>query len=47
MISVSKYESVILNFKFMREFYMSIRVVKDKNINFVLNNLRMSVLEYY
>ena len=47
MISVSKYESVILNFKFMREFYMSIRVVKDKNINFLLNNLRMSVLEYY
>ena len=47
MISVSKYESVILNFKFMREVYMSIRVVKDKNINFLLNNLRMSVLEYY
>lgn len=47
MISVSKYESVILNFKFMREVYMSIRVLKNKNINFLLNNLRMSVLEYY
>ena len=45
LISVSKNNSVILNFKFMRELYMSIKVVK--NINFLQKNLRMSVLEYY
>lgn len=47
IISVSKYESVIYNLKFMREIYISIRVAKSRNINFLLNNLRMSTLEYY
>ena len=47
IISVSKYESVIYNLKFMREIYISIRVAKSRNINFLLNNLRMSALEYY
>ena len=47
MISISKNDSVILNFKFMRKFYISIKDAKDKNIKFLLNNLRMCVLEYY
>ena len=49
MVLLSKYESVILNFKFMSELYMSIKLIKckNKNINFLLKNLRMSVLEYY
>ncbi len=57
MISVSKYDSVILNFKLIRKIYMSIKNIKNENIknenikneniNFLLNNLRMSVLEYY
>ncbi len=47
IISVCKYNSVILNFKLMRDIYISIRIIKNKNINFLLNNLRMSVLEYY
>ena len=45
MISVSKNDSVILNFKFMREVYMSLRRIK--NNKHLFTNLRMSVLEYY
>jgi len=47
MSSVSKNSYLLQNIKFMREVYMSIRVLKTKNLNFLLNNLRMSVLEYH
>jgi hypothetical protein len=47
IISVSKYKSVILNLKFMREIYNTIKFIKNNNINFLVNNLRISVLEYY
>lgn len=47
IISVCKYNSVILNFNLMSDIYISIRIIKNKNINFLLNNLRISVLEYY
>jgi hypothetical protein len=47
MSSVSKNSYFLQNIKFMRELYTSIRVLKTKNLNFLLNNLRMSVLEYH
>lgn len=47
MSSVSKNSYLLQNIKFMRELYTSIRVLKTKNLNFLLNNLRMSVLEYH
>jgi len=47
MVSVSKNSYLLQNIKFMRGVYVSIRVLKTKNLNFLLNNLRMSVLEYH
>ena len=47
IISVSYNSYLIQNIKFMREVYISTRVLKTKNLNFLLNNLRMSVLEYH
>jgi len=46
MILLSNNPYLIQNMKYMREIYISIKVLKIKNLNFLLNNLRMSVLEY-
>jgi len=49
LILISRNNSVILNFKFMREIYLSlINNNNNNNNNYILiNNLRISVLEYF
>ncbi len=47
IISKSKDNSIIKNFKYMKKVYMYIKSVKNKDIYLLANNLYMSTLEYY
>ena len=48
LILIAKNNKVIINFKFIRELYINIKLIENKNVNikFLLNNLRISLLEY-
>lgn len=47
IVLISKNKMIITNLKTMREIYNSLKFIKNKNINLLVNNLRMSALEYY